>query len=261
MAIKHPPGDVGFDGMGQRFCRNIYSTMKGRLRLAVLERDFTECLPQQALSVLDVGAGQGQCALRLTQQGHRVLLTDISAEMLASARLNFLNADLPPAAISATRWLQLPARELPGNLDEQFDLILCHAVMEWLAEPRQLLEYIAPLLRPGGYLSLIVYNLNGLIFKNLLRANYKKILRRDFTGARGSLTPLHPLSAGLVQDWLEQAGYSVVCHSGIRVFHDYVLDPVSRQQSPEDVIALELEYSRQMPFRDLGRYLHFLCKY
>lgn len=260
MAIKHPPGDIGFDGLGQRFRKNIYSTMKGRLRLAVLERDFSEFLPEKPLSVLDVGAGQGQCALTLARQGHQVLLTDISEEMLESARLNFLNAALPPVAMASTRWLQLPARDLSANLDEQFDLILCHAVMEWLADPRELFDFIAPLLRPGGYLSLIVYNLNGLIFKNLLRTNYKKILRRDFAGARGSLTPLHPSSPEIVLDWLSQAGYSVVCHSGIRVFHDYVLDPSMRLRAPDDVIALELEYSRQMPFRDLGRYLHFLCR-
>lgn len=76
--------DRNFDGIAPRFTRNIYHSAKGQLRLAILRRDFAEFLPMHnaPLRVLDAGGGQGQFALELAGQGHSLVLTDISAEML-----------------------------------------------------------------------------------------------------------------------------------------------------------------------------------
>lgn len=78
--------DRNFDGIAGKFQKNIYQTTKGRLRQAVLLRDFAECADLSAPSrILDVGAGQGQLALALAQQGHQVTLTDLSQDMLDMA--------------------------------------------------------------------------------------------------------------------------------------------------------------------------------
>lgn len=50
----------------------------------------------------------------------------------------------------------------------------------------------------------------------------------------------------------------LLCHSGIQVFHDYILDPGDRGKTPDTVLDLELEFSRIQPYRDLGRYQHLL---
>jgi SAM-dependent methyltransferase len=39
-----------------------------------------------------------------------------------------------------------------------FDVIICHAVLEWLADPRQGLMALVPLLAADGQLSLLFYN-------------------------------------------------------------------------------------------------------
>ncbi len=260
MNNRHPEQDISFDGLAQRFKGNIYNTLKGQLRLAVLARDFAEWLPDHPLSVLDLGAGQGQCALELTRRGHRVLLSDTSAEMLSLARENFYSSDLEPEALDATRWLHSPLQQVRDHVQEEFDLVTCHAVIEWLAQPESLLEHVSGMIRRDGWLSLIFYNINGLIFKNLLRTNYRKILQENFRGQKGSLTPLNPLRPEVVLEWLSNAGYDVICQSGIRVFHDYVLDPTLREKDLDQAIALELTYSRLMPYRDLGRYIHVLCR-
>lgn len=257
---KHAQQDKSFDGLGSRFARNIYNTMKGQLRLAILRRDFAEHVPGSALRVLDVGAGQGHWALELLRQGHSVTLSDVSAEMLQQAQGNIEASDLTAAARDRVRFTQRPLQALDDLLHESFDLITCHAVMEWLDQPQSLFEHLQPLLKPGVVLSVIFYNRDGLIFKNMLRTNYKKVLQEDFRGARGSLTPANPLQPEVVQTWARAVGLQLICHSGIRVFHDYVLDPELRKKDPQDVVALELAYSQRPPFRDLARYVHFLWR-
>lgn len=260
MSDKHPELDRNFDDLAQRFQRQIYDSMKGRLRLAVLRRDFAEAVPAAPLRVLDIGAGQGQWALEMLAAGHSVLLTDLSRNMLEASRQRIAESHLPEPAKQRARWLESGVQDLAQRLDETFDLIVCHAVMEWLEQPFSLLQWIQPLLAPRAWVSLIFYNRDGLIFKNLLRANYAKVERQDFRGSRGSLTPLNPLAVQDVLHWAEAAGFELVCRSGIRVFHDYVLDKNNYAKDPDTVERLELVYSRVPPFRDLGRYQHFLLR-
>lgn len=255
---KHQQQDRNFDGLAQRFQRNIYNTMKGQLRLAVLRRDFDEYLAGSGLDVLDVGAGQGHWALELLRKGHKVTLVDVSAEMLRVAEANITNSDLPEAFKANATYCQCALQRLPEKLHTRFDLIVCHALMEWLEQPNSLFQHLRPFFHGQTLFSVIFYNRNGLIFKNMLRTNYTKVLAQDFCGAKGSLTPLNPLTAQEVLAWAESEGWSSICHSGIRVFHDYILDPQERKKNTVEATELELQYSRLLPFRDLGRYIHLL---
>jgi len=130
--------------------------------------------------------------------------------------------------------------------------------MEWVDDPEDLLRHLMMCLKPKGVLSLTFYNIVGMIYKNLLRANYNKIIQKQYSGWPGSLTPTHPLSPEHVMDWLDELPLSILCHSGIRVFHDYILDPEDRERDPNTIVDLELEFSRKMPYRDMGRYQHIL---
>lgn len=260
MGNRHVHQDHNFDALTDRFQRNVYQTLKGQLRLAVLRQDFDEYIPHQPLSVLDVGAGHGHWALELTRRGHRVLLNDLSSQMLAQARRQFEGGGLSAQALAKTRWREGPLQELSSQLDESFDMITCHAVIEWLEQPETLFPLLMPLLKPGGWLSLVFYNVHGLVFKNLLRGNFAKVEAKDFRGYRGSLTPVSPLAPEQVLAWSRSFGLGLVCHSGIRVFHDYVLDAHQRNSNPEALIRNELALSREEPYRGLGRYVHLLLR-
>lgn len=52
--------DRHFDQLASRFAEKIYGGAKGAIRLAVLQADLKEVLPQRPLRVLDIGAGLGQ---------------------------------------------------------------------------------------------------------------------------------------------------------------------------------------------------------
>lgn len=250
-------GDRNFDDLAPRFKRNVYGGLKGELRLRVLQRDFDEFIPQlqcRSLRVLDAGGGQGQMAVALARQGHRVLLCDISANMLALAAQRAQQAGVA----ECIELVNKPIQALDWQQTGQFDLVTCHAVVEWVAEPEVLLRRLAGAIKPGGFLSLTFYNLESLIFKNLLRTNFKKIRRRSYRGYRGSLTPTNPLQREQVECWLQALPLNILCRSGIRVFHDYIFDRADRQRDPEGVVEMELRFSRCEPYRSLGRYIHIL---
>jgi S-adenosylmethionine-dependent methyltransferase len=257
---KHEELDRNFDDLAQRFKRNIYDSMKGKLRLAILRRDFAEHLPNAPINILDVGAGQGQWALELLTAGHRVCLTDISQQMLTLAQEQLSASNLSLEMQAQARFLRIPVQNLANEMNEQFDLIQCHAVMEWLEDPQQIFVWLKPLLKKNGWCSIIFYNRHGLIFKNLLRTNYTKVANKDFRGRKGSLTPIHAFDSDEVLAWAKSAGFELMSRSGIRVFHDYILDKNHYAKNPEMVEQLELQYSQLPPYRDLGRYIHFMLR-
>jgi S-adenosylmethionine-dependent methyltransferase len=260
--------DRNFDDLAHRFKKNIYGGLKGDIRLAVLNRDFAEYFPfapfvkengEKPLRVLDAGGGQGQFSLCLAQAGHQVVICDISAEMLKLAQEEVCARGLQ----GNVEFVHCAIQELPAHYSsavQGFDVVLCHAVMEWVANPPELLACLNQYLKPEGFLSLTFYNVHSLIYKNLLRTNFKKIHEQDYGGARGSLTPINPLDPESVFSWVNQLPFDVLCTSGIRVFHDYIFDHENRERDPESVIALELAFSRKLPYQMLGRYIHMLMK-
>lgn len=256
--------DRNFDDLAKRFRRNVYGGLKGDIRQAVIKRDFEEFMPgllsgaAPRWRVLDAGGGQGQMALPLAQAGHEVTLCDISGEMLQLAQEHFSAAGMKQSINVRQDSIQSLADEVARGKVMPYNLVMCHAVLEWVAAPEALLQSLMQLLQPSGYLSLTFYNVNSLIYKNLLRTNFKKIQQRDFTGYRGSLTPTNPLQPERVYEWLQALPMQSLCYSGIRVFHDYIFNREDREREPATLLELELELSRREPYRSLGRYIHVL---
>lgn len=255
--------DQNFDTLEKKFRRKIYGGLKGDIRLAVLKKDLSQfcnkaLIPPDLipLNIFDAGSGYGPFSILLASLGHKITLCDISIKMLENAKKEFKNKSL----MSQTKFLHCPIQKLEDHHKNKYDIVFCHAVLEWVQNPREILSNCIELLTPDGVLSLTFYNLNGMIYKNLLRANYNKILEEDYAGWPGSLTPTYPLAPEQVLSWLEDFKLDMLCHSGIRVFHDYILDAEDKNKSPETVVDLELKFSRKMPFRDMGRYQHMLCK-
>lgn len=265
MAKESSSQDRNFDDLAKRFKNNIYGGLKGDIRLAVLQRDFAAHIPiapatggAGAWRILDLGGGQGQFSLQLAAQGHQLVICDLSAEMLKLAEQQVIELGVSDRVQLVHCALQDLAQHLPAD-QQVFDLVICHAVMEWLQEPRSLLPILHQHLKPQAYLSLTFYNLNSLIYKNLLRTNFKKIVQQDYAGTKGSLTPINPLEPQTVMQWLQQLPFELLSHSGIRVFHDYIFNEEHRLREPQTLVQLELQFSLQEPYRSLGRYIHLLA--
>ena len=252
--------DRNFDDLAHRFTDNIYGSPKGQIRLAILKEDldtFLSRLPANTcLRVLDAGCGLGYMALYLAKQGHEVVLCDHSAEMIQRAQQMFAE-QAPDAKVS---FIESPLQDLRKHVDGQFDLVLFHAVLEWVTQPQQVLQQLLSFLQPHGYFSLLFYNRNSLVFRNLLRGNFRKVASQQFAGDPNSLTPTNPLMPEDVYGWLESMGLSIISRTGVRILYDYLPRDILEQRSFEDILDMERRHCHQPAFIDLGRYIHVLSQ-
>lgn len=254
--------DRNFDDISAHFEKKIYGGLKGQIRLAVLRHDIFGWVKSwqqthnRPLRVLDVGAGLAQISIELAKDGHDVTINDISANMLEIAKQN-----AGEAAQNIT-WHTCPYQQLDDKLTGKYDLILCHAVLEWLAEPKLIMDFFDRWLvddsAEKGVLSLCFYNPASFVYRNLVMGNFNLLHNKDFKADNGSLTPNHPVAKDEVLAWINDHQYQILHTSGLRVFHDY--SPLKRggHTNPQAVIEMEVAYSGQDPYKWLGRYLHFL---
>ncbi|MGO2278737.1 MULTISPECIES: methyltransferase domain-containing protein [unclassified Psychrobacter] len=263
--------DRSFDTIADHFEKKVYGGLKGEIRLAVLRRDIFEYSAQMSevlgrpLRILDVGAGLAQIAIELATQGHSVVINDISANMLEKAKASAEKID---QELDIT-WYVCPYQVLEEKLaqaeTEKFDLIMSHALLEWLAEPAAVMDFFDQHLTDDGALSLCFYNPASFDYRNLIMGNFNlldSLLDNNDYKADNikSLTPNHPVAKEEVESWLKAHNYQTVRSSGLRVFHDYA--PLKRggHNDPDAVIRMELRYSQLEPYKWLGRYLHILAK-
>ncbi|SIO17832.1 S-adenosylmethionine-dependent methyltransferase [Sulfurivirga caldicuralii] len=247
--------DRNFDNLVDKFERRIYGTFKGQLRLELLQQDLGALRNCPPLHVWDAGCGLGQMACWFAEAGHEVIGCDISQRMLERAQQSAQERDLPITFHHA------PAQAIAPKLPPQ-DLVLFHAVIEWLAQPLETLQTVADKVKPGGHLSLLFFNHHALIYRNALRGTWRLryILDEKWLGKGKKLTPPHPQKPEALCDWLAAHGFEIIAHTGIRVFHDYMDESVLVQTDLNELREVELKYCREPTFRNMGRYIHLLAR-
>ncbi|WP_026180123.1 methyltransferase domain-containing protein [Hahella ganghwensis] len=250
-----------FNELKSRFQSNIYGTPKGKLRLDLIQEDFelyfVPEVAEKKLRVLDVGCGDAIFSMRLANQCHQLTLTDISTDMLDAAAGRAKSEGVSEERLT---YHQGPLQEVLPAISSSFDLVIAHAVLEWVDEPAEALALIASKVAPGGWLSLAFYNENGLTYRNLLQGNFKKLKKGDWDQRKGGLTPQNPIPPDLVYDILQEANFEQVCRRGIRTFYDFMQRHVREGRSYEDVLEMERRYSTTEPFLSIARYIHVLYR-
>ena len=247
-----------FDDIAEKFARNIYGTTKGKIREAVLWQDLTVLLaelPPRPLRILDAGGGEGKMACELAALGHQVLLCDLSGEMIQRAR----EAAQAKGVSHNMQFVQSAVQDIAQHLTEPVDLILFHAVLEWVAQPQEALAALHACLAPGGALSLMFFNHHGLLMRHMVVGNFEYVNEGMPVKNKRSLAPDYPLIPADVYRWLEQMGMTIRGKTGVRVFHDYLKNKQQQTEAFADLLALEQRYCRQEPFVSLGRYIHVMA--
>ncbi|MEH6606625.1 MAG: methyltransferase [Pseudomonadales bacterium] len=255
--------DRNFDGMAERFEQRIYGSSKGVLREEMIWRHLTGSLPAltsgSCLKILDAAGGLGQMTGRMLALGHDVVLNDISQDMLARAEQRLA------VQLSGQDKLRLHHGAVQTlceqNPSPQFDLVVCHALLEWLAKPLDTLSQMLALVRAEGYLSLAFYNRHSLVLNNALKGNVEYLLPRP-EAKKPRRKGLSPPNAQFPEDVLarlEKEGMEVLAVSGIRVLHDWL--PKEQQDMPlNELLELEQYYAEREPYKFMGRYVHVLAR-
>ncbi|MFD1152269.1 class I SAM-dependent methyltransferase [Saccharothrix hoggarensis] len=243
-----------FDG-GMRRWREYQRTPWGRLRYSQAEANLARHLPPAPAKVLDLAGGDGADALRPARRGHDVTVVDRSAEMPAEAERAFAAEDLPVRLVEADL-TRLPA--LPGG----YDVVPAHNVVQYLADPADVLRTAVSLAVPGGVVSVIAINRSSEPLQQatlaLDPAGAPAALDTDQARTRTFDTTLTLFTADQVVGWLD--GCEVVGHYGICAVTGYIADN-SRKHDPEffaDLERLEPALADRMPYPLIARFFHLV---
>lgn len=252
---NQPLPDRNFDDIAQRFSRTIYATARGRLRLKALALDFADLqVPIHNAQVLDIGGGQGQFSLQLAQMGAHISLCDLSADMLQLAQDQFQAANLP------IHIKHCPLQEVAAHFPNQYDIVLNHAVLEWLEAPIEALPLLANKVKNGGFLSLMFYNKHGHVWRQLMNGAVDDPLGANPKLRAEGNAPQHPLDPELIERELSALGFTLLRWRGIRCIHDHMPQKVRERVGEEAIEQSDLKFGILEPYRQFGRYLHFLAK-
>lgn len=251
--------DRNFDNIAQKFIKNIYGTSKGKIREAVIWDELLHCLsllPKRPLRVLDAGGGFGFFSQKLAALGHQVVLCDISGELLKEAKKQLTDKEYA----ANIQILHCSIQKLPEFITGKFDLILNHAVLEWLAEPKKILKGLLTFLADDGLLSLMYYNKEAQRFFNLVSGNFEFVAKDMVHKKMVRLTPTHPLSEKDLRVWLDELNMHIIQKTGVRVIHDYLKERALCEDKFDLLLAMEKRYCHQEPYASLGRYTHLTVK-
>ncbi|MGJ8681481.1 methyltransferase [Paraglaciecola sp.] len=245
--------DRSFNNIADKFQKNIYGSTKGRLRHEMLMSYLAKniVLDDQPLRVLDAGGGTGMMTETLLNLGHKVTLTDISDEALdvANNRLkdfdyfDMINTDI-----------------LSLDEDSQYDLVICHAVLEWVKNPEDVLAKLGSLVKPNGFLSVSFFNKDAQLFGNMCYGNFDYVEQGMQVKNRVRLTPNNPLKPKDVLAHYVSLPLTIVHKAGIRCFHDYLRDLDKQEKLYEELKKLEIKYGSQEPYMWLGKYFQIIAK-
>src|SRR6186713_1894713 len=138
---QHPVGSRGFFDDLDRY---HFEKLHYLLRLV----DFDG---YRGRTVLDVGCGAGVDLARFAKGGAEVSGVDLTESAIALARANFAQQGL------AGRFEVADGERLPFG-DNSFDLVYAHGVVQYTANPQQLVDECYRVLKPGGQAVFQVYN-------------------------------------------------------------------------------------------------------
>jgi ubiquinone/menaquinone biosynthesis C-methylase UbiE len=134
---------TAFDQLASQYDEVWTRSAVGRLQREAVWRHIGN-LFQPGQTVLDLGCGTGEDALRLIEASLRVRAIDASREMVSIARDRGVDA------------ITLPIENC-GLLDEQFDAVLSNfGALNCVEDLASLGRPLARLVRPGGYLAICI---------------------------------------------------------------------------------------------------------
>jgi S-adenosylmethionine-dependent methyltransferase len=232
--------------------------VKGQVRTRVLHAQLLRHLPPPPASVLDVGGGAGHQSFPLARLGYDVTVLDPSEAMLAKAQERL--AHEPDEVRSRVRLLEGSGEyALEATGGQRFDVVLCHGVLMYLAEPEPLLASLCRCVEPGGVVSVMALNAATMAVRPALERRWSDALAGfDATGEVGVLgTPTRGDTVEHLSRLMREEGVEPQEWYGVWLFSDWMDLPVE-DTDVDAVTGVELEASGRDPYRQLSRVFHLI---
>lgn len=211
------------------------------------------------LDVIDIGGGTGGLAVRIAGLGHRVRVVEPSPDALAALARRADEAGVEVAAEQG---------DLSSLLDvvgaDSADLVLCHGVLEVVADPAAALATLRQALRPEGTLSLLVAQRHAAVIARAMAG--------QFTHARALLDAVEPVAPSSraghrftheeISTLLRDAGFEQVSTHGVRVFADLVSGSLLDLEPGAAAALVELEHavSERPEYLPLAAQMHVVAR-
>lgn len=255
-----PPSEKIFAGAAERFAEYAHD-VRGHVRYEVTHRNLHDLVQGEPLKVADIGGGAAIDAVWLAQSGHQVLLVEPEEGQQAKARKRIEEAGLA-GSISV---IEGTIADIPNERLGEFDLVLSHGVAMYTPSPKDFIEELVRLAKPGGHISLLEKGYHGalarLFHQNATAEDIKKLRARESVGnnvgkERAAFLPEE------LETMLRQAGAKVLQWSGVRVFSDQddrrinMVDP----EILEMLVDAEYKQGNNPGIRALGQMLHFIAQ-
>lgn len=228
-----------------------------KLKYKLGQANLAKHLGQNPMRILDVGGGNGLDSIPFAKQGHDVKIVDYSQEMLTDVQYRIVQENI---GNQVTTHLADVKNILDVFPDLQFDLILCHNVLQYLDDVPSLLQNFTKLLKPEGVVSIISINRystpyhTAFLDNNLAEAFAQ--LNTCTSKAKIFDTLMTNYCADEIKELLETAGIVPEGDYGIRCICDYWGDN-ERKLDPaifEQIERLEFALTELYPYKLLARY-------
>ena len=236
-----------------------------RFGYELVEHNLKKHIPVNSppLRILDAGGGNGFDSLALARMNHQIDIVDISQQMLDDARANAALAGVTDRLDTHAMDIFSIDKVFPAN---EFDIVLCHNVIQFVDDVKPLLEMLLQVIKPGGFISLITTNQYSLPYQAafLEQDLDKAFTLLDATDQYNSIfeVNVHEYRPDEVIDWLTGMGLSLEKHYGIRCLYNYW----GTNELKEDSVIygklkkLEMEFTDREPYKQTARQFQLIAR-
>jgi S-adenosylmethionine-dependent methyltransferase len=219
-----------------------------RLRYSVTESNLLRHVSSGPQRVLDVAGGNGIEAVRLAALGHEVTVLDPAGAMLNTA---IETADALDVAdrLHVVQAGALDAPEVFAGYD--FDVVLCHNLLHFVDEQREVLNAVIAPLRDGGLLSVLGPNPDFEPLHAVVRA---------LDPVEGLRALSREASVGDLVAILAELGVEEVVRYGVRCVSDLLPSVDPDPAFLDELERLELALADRMPQLLTARFFHLVAR-
>lgn len=232
-------------------------------RATVLWAALEDVLDQfPGATVLDIGGGTGGFAVRIAERGHEVRVIDPSPDALAALARRAEEKGVADRVTAEQGDLSDLSDLVPEG---SVDVVLCHGVLEVVADPAAALAAVAAVLRPGGVLSLLVAQRHAAVIARAMAGHFQQA--RDLLAGGPGTVPSGARGAGRrftaaeVEELLGTAGLTVTTRQAIRVFSDLVPGALHDNEpgAADALVELERAVATVPEFLPLATQVHLVA--